>query len=138
MTRSVGGSRPSWRRCLKSHFGVIIGDMELVERFLLGGLIVSAFAVIGDVLRPKGFAGLFGAAPSIALATLTLTLISEGKVYTALEARSMIGGALAFFVYAVACVYLMSKRQVGAAASAYAMLVVWGICVVGFWWALLR
>jgi hypothetical protein len=48
--------------------------VELVERFLLGGLIISAFAVVGDILRPRGFAGLFGAAPSVALATLTLTM----------------------------------------------------------------
>lgn len=37
--------------------------MEYILRFLLGGLIVSIFASIADVLRPKGFAGLFGAAP---------------------------------------------------------------------------
>jgi hypothetical protein len=72
--------------------------MQWLTRFLLGGLIVSAFAVIGDVLRPKGFAGLFGAAPSVALATLTLTLLTEGKQYAALEARSMIAGALAFYL----------------------------------------
>src|ERR1700683_1364915 len=62
--------------------------MQWVTRFLLGGLIVSAFAVVGDVLRPKGFAGLFGAAPSVALATLSLTLLTQGKQYAALEARS--------------------------------------------------
>jgi len=112
--------------------------MQIFFRFLLGGAIVSVFAVAADVLRPKGFAGLFGAAPSIALATLALTLISEGKSYAALEARSMIAGALAFFVYAVSCVYLMTRRRAGAAASAYSMLVVWGICVAGLWWLLLR
>ena len=42
---------------------------EFLIRFLIGGAIVSAFAMIGDVLRPKSFAGLFGAAPSVALAT---------------------------------------------------------------------
>jgi hypothetical protein len=40
--------------------------MEYMIRFLAGGVIVSLFAMIGDVLRPKSFAGLFGAAPSIA------------------------------------------------------------------------
>jgi uncharacterized membrane protein (GlpM family) len=112
--------------------------MQIICRFLLGGAIVSVFAVAADVLRPKGFAGLFGAAPSIALATLTLTLVSVGKTYTALEARSMIVGALAFFVYAVACVYLMTRRRLGAAASAYSMLAVWSICVAGLWALLLR
>jgi hypothetical protein len=43
---------------------------EYVVRFLVGGAVVSAFAMLGDVLRPKSFAGLFGAAPSVALATL--------------------------------------------------------------------
>ena len=112
--------------------------MELVERFLLGGLIVSAFAVVGDVLRPKGFAGLFGAAPSVALATLTLTLLTEGKQYAALEARSMIVGALAFLIYALLCVYLMAKRHFPAAPTTVAMLSVWAMCAFGLWWAILR
>jgi hypothetical protein len=28
----------------------------------LGGAVVSAFAMLGDVIRPKSFAGLFGCA----------------------------------------------------------------------------
>jgi hypothetical protein len=47
---------------------------EIIIRFIVGGLVVSTFAVLGDILRPKSFAGLFGAAPSIALATLGLTI----------------------------------------------------------------
>jgi len=50
--------------------------MQLVIRFLVGGVIVSLFAVLGDVLQPKSFAGLFGAAPSVALATLALTMLT--------------------------------------------------------------
>jgi hypothetical protein len=37
--------------------------MDFVMRFLVGGTIVSLFALIGDVLKSNGFAGLFGAAP---------------------------------------------------------------------------
>ena len=37
---------------------------EYLVRFLVGGVVVSAFAMLGDILRPKSFAGLFGAAPS--------------------------------------------------------------------------
>jgi hypothetical protein len=48
--------------------------LEYALRFLVGGIAVSAFAALGDTLRPKSFAGLFGAAPSIALATLLITL----------------------------------------------------------------
>jgi uncharacterized protein DUF3147 len=43
---------------------------QILVRFLIGGVAVSAFAVLGDLLKPKSFAGLFGAAPSIALAAL--------------------------------------------------------------------
>jgi len=45
----------------------------------MGGMIVSLFASLGDVLKPKSFAGLFGAAPSVALATLGLTVLADGK-----------------------------------------------------------
>jgi hypothetical protein len=38
--------------------------MEFIFRFIVGGLIVSLFAVLGDVLKPRSFAGLFAAAPS--------------------------------------------------------------------------
>ena len=47
---------------------------EYVIRFLAGGVVVSAFAMLGDLLRPKSFAGLFGAAPSVALTTLGIAL----------------------------------------------------------------
>ena len=73
---------------------------DLILRFLIGGTVVSLFAVLGDIFRPKSFAGLFGAAPSIALATLGLTIHHNGKLYAAIEARSMMAGAVAMAVYA--------------------------------------
>jgi len=76
---------------------------ELIIRFIIGGVVVSLFAVIGDVLRPKSFAGLFGAAPSIALATMGLTIAKSGADYAAIEARSMILGAVGFLVYTPLC-----------------------------------
>ena|ERR1700722_2821583 len=102
--------------------------MQLLLRFVLGGVIVALFAVIGDVVRPKGFAGLFSAAPSVALATLSLTLVSEGKLYAALEARSMIAGAIAFLCYALVCVYFMAVRHARVAPTTIAALCVWGLC----------
>jgi Protein of unknown function (DUF3147) len=59
---------------------------EALIRFIIGGLLVTAFAVLGDMLKPKSFAGLFGAAPSVALATLILTIHSEGRVFASAEA----------------------------------------------------
>jgi hypothetical protein len=63
---------------------------ELIVRCLIGGTLVSVFALVGDILRPKSFAGLFGAAPSIALATLGLTIAAQGSEYAAIEVRSMV------------------------------------------------
>ena len=62
---------------------------QIMIRFFVGGAVVSAFAIIGDLLKPKSFAGLLGAAPSVALATLGLTIATEGASYAATESRSM-------------------------------------------------
>ena len=47
---------------------------EYVIRFLVGGVAVSASPMLGDVLRPKSFAGPFGAARSVALAVYSVVV----------------------------------------------------------------
>ncbi len=86
---------------------------------------MSIFAALGEVLRPKSFAGLFGAAPSIALATLGLTIAHDGKAYAALEARSMIAGAVAFVFYAAAFSWILMRYKPPALATSVALLPVW-------------
>jgi len=112
--------------------------MEIIFRFIIGGAVVSVFAVLGDVFEPKSFAGLFGAAPSIALATIALTIHSEGKSYAALEARSMIAGAIALFVYASAASWSMMRHEVRASVSASALISVWLAVAFGLWFVCLR
>jgi hypothetical protein len=51
---------------------------ELFIRFVVGGTVVSCFAVLGDLLKPKSFAGLLGAASSVGLSTLSLTVLKDG------------------------------------------------------------
>jgi uncharacterized membrane protein (GlpM family) len=92
---------------------------------------VSAFAVLGDSLRPKSFAGLFGAAPSIALATLILTVRSEGIAFAATEARSMIFGAIAFPVYASVVCYVIMRFKLSAAISASTLIILWLAIALG-------
>ncbi|WNN92269.1 DUF3147 family protein [Gloeocapsopsis dulcis] len=75
--------------------------LELIFRFLVGDLVVFTFAVISDVLKPKSFAGIFGAAPSVALATLDITFATKGSSYAALEAQAMLAGAVALFFYSL-------------------------------------
>jgi hypothetical protein len=72
---------------------------QIVVRFLVGGAVVSVFALLGDLLKPKSFAGLFGAAPSVALATLSLSVVTDGASCAATEARSMMAGAVSFSEY---------------------------------------
>lgn len=112
--------------------------MDLVVRFLVGGVLVSLFALIGDVLKPKGFAGLFGAAPSVALASLGLTIAAQGRLYAAIEARSMILGAVAFLMYVLACVYFIGMRHFKAAPATVALLSIWAVGAFGLWAAFLR
>jgi uncharacterized membrane protein (GlpM family) len=112
--------------------------MELIFRFIVGGLIVSLFAVLGDVLKPRSFAGLFAAAPSVALATLGLTILTEGKLYAAAESRSMIVGAIALFAYAFIVIQLIMKLKLHAASASISALPVWLLCAIGAWFLMLR
>ena len=99
--------------------------MELGLRFLIGGVVVSAFALCGDLLRPKSFAGLFGAAPSVALASLALTMRQHDASYVALEGRSMVIGAIAFLAYAWVAGQALKRSHTGALAVTVAALPVW-------------
>ena len=99
--------------------------MNTELRFLAGGIAVSAFAALGDILRPKSFAGLFGAAPSIALATLLITLSQKGAPFVAMEGRSMVVGAFALAAYSWTVCVLLKKFQLSSWAATMAALVVW-------------
>jgi hypothetical protein len=112
--------------------------MQWVIRFCIGGVVVSLFSTAGDILRPKGFAGLFSAAPSVALATLTLTALEDGTAVAALEARSMLLGAVALIIYASGCVYLMAKQHVKAGLASLAMLPVWALAAFSLRFLLLK
>jgi hypothetical protein len=111
---------------------------EILLRVLAGGTVVSAFALLGGALKPKSFAGLFGAAPSVAIATLILTVSADGKQYASVEAKSMIFGAAAFFVYAslVSRLLIRGERAVLPVTGLSVML--WLGCALGCWYAVLR
>ena len=111
---------------------------ELLLRFLAGGMFVSAFAILGDVLKPKRFAGLFGAAPSVALATLVLTISSKGKLYAAIEGHSMIAGAFAFLIYSCCVGYCMMRFKWPALRATLLFMPVWLVAAFGVWFAYLR
>jgi hypothetical protein len=111
---------------------------DLLLRFLIGGTVVSLFAVLGDIFRPKSFAGLFGAAPSIALATVGLTIHHEGKLYAATEARSMIAGAAAIAAYAATVSWVLLRYKPPALAVTLALLPLWLGVSFAIWHLFLR
>jgi hypothetical protein len=104
---------------------------EYLLRFIAGGVVVSAFAVFGDTLRPKTFAGLFGAAPSIALATLAITLSQNGAHFVAIEGRSMIVGALALTAYSWTVCLLLKKFMMASLTATLLASVVWFVVAFG-------
>lgn len=111
---------------------------ELIVRFLIGGTLVSAFALVGDILRPKSFAGLFGAAPSIALATLGLTIAAQGREYAAMEAHSMIAGSIAFFIYASMVSKVLMRYRTPALATTLTLMPIWFVTAFGLWFVWVR
>jgi hypothetical protein len=104
---------------------------EYFIRFLIGGVVVSSFAMLGEILRPKSFAGIFGAAPSIALATFGLTIAKEGKAYAAVEAHSMIFGAIAFFIYACASSFVLMRYKLPAQTATIVLMPIWFAVSIG-------
>lgn len=111
---------------------------QMIIRFLIGGAFVSVFALLADVLRPKGFAGLFAAAPSVALATLAMAAVTHGHGYAAQEARSMMVGEVALMGYAIACVYCLGVRLTRTTPTTVVLLALWGIAAMGLYFGLLR
>lgn len=107
---------------------------EAVIRFFIGGVFVSAFAVLGSILKPKSFAGLFGAAPSVALATLFLTVRSDSVAYAAIEARSMILGSVAFLVYAYCVSFVLMRYQFRSSLTATFLIATWLGVAMGLRW----
>lgn len=105
--------------------------MEYLVRFLVGGLAVSAFAVLGDILRPKDFAGLFGAAPSVALATLGIALWQHGASYALTQGEAMMLGAIALFIYSILVCRLLMRRHWNALPATLAALLVWLAVALG-------
>jgi hypothetical protein len=105
--------------------------IETALKALVGGLFVLAFAALAQVLAPKRFAGVFSAAPSVALGGLLLTAAFSGVRDVARSAPGMAVGAVAFAVYCVVAVPLL--RRWGAWRGSAAALVAWaGTAAIGY------
>jgi uncharacterized membrane protein (GlpM family) len=112
--------------------------VQIAFRFIVGGLVVSLFSLIGDLLKPKSFAGIFGAAPSVALATLALTISSKGQQYAATELRATMCGAMALFVYASMVSWITMRYKLTTLMATTTLLPVWLAIALGGWFFFLN
>jgi Protein of unknown function (DUF3147) len=111
---------------------------DALARFLIGGLVVSAFATVGGLFKPTSFAGLFGAAPSVALATLALAISKQGKAFAATECRSMMAGAVGLCLYSILVSQLLSRFRRSALMGTLSALPLWFLTAFGLWRIFLR
>lgn len=89
----------------------------LLAKGLAGGLLVVAFALLSAGLSPKRFAGLFSAAPAVALAGLTITILDTGAHEAHQSAAGMIAGSVGMIAYAALAVPLLARMRAGKAAA---------------------
>lgn len=111
---------------------------DLTVRFIIGGIVVSAFSLIGSLFKPATFAGIFGAAPSIALATLGLTFHKDGGQYVSIEGRSMIAGAVGLLAYSLLLWLLVKRVRLRVLLASVIGLPAWFIVSLGLWWVAYR
>jgi uncharacterized membrane protein (GlpM family) len=108
----------------------------LVAKALIGGIVVVAFAAMGELLRPRGLAGILAAAPSVALASLAVTSATTGTGSATAQATAMVAGAAALFVFCL--VGIESVRRLGALRGSIAATMPWLAVAIGLWAVVLR
>jgi hypothetical protein len=82
--------------------------------------------------------GLFGAAPSIPIATLLIALINKGPHYVSIEGRSMFFGAVALALYCLISCKLMKRFEFSGLASTALAGIGWLASTFGLYWLFLR
>src|SRR6266550_5364425 len=81
----------------------------IAGKALAGGIAVVAFSLIGQAGHPKRFSGLFAAAPSVALASLAMTVLSKGAGATVPYAQGMLVGSAGMLVYCLVSLVLIER-----------------------------
>ncbi|MEY2474447.1 MAG: hypothetical protein QOK28_3776 [Actinomycetota bacterium] len=98
--------------------------VSIVLRAVIAGVLVTAFAMLGDKLSPKKFAGIFSGAPSVALANLVVLAAMKGTSDVADSLVGMILGAVAFII--AACVGVVGYQRLKSMANSVLIWVTWG------------
>jgi hypothetical protein len=111
-----------------------MGDLAMLAlRGLAGGSLVVLFALIGEAVNPKTFSGLFSAAPSVAIASLALTVASEGTSKARQASIGMVVGAVGMVVCCVLAAVAVPRLR-----AFWGSLIAWGgwaVVSLGLYWA---
>jgi uncharacterized membrane protein (GlpM family) len=97
--------------------------VPLVFKALAGACFVTLFALIAETISPKQLSGVFGAAPSVALASLVVTLVTAGTSTAEAATFGMIGGSIAMIGYWAVVARAVDDH--GALVASVASWVVW-------------
>jgi Protein of unknown function (DUF3147) len=105
----------------------------LALRGLAGGTLVVIFALIGEAVSPKAFAGLFSAAPSVAIASLIIIVATEGQAAAQQASAGMMVGGLAM----IACCILAAATipRIQSLKGSLAAWACWLAADLGLYWA---
>jgi hypothetical protein len=105
----------------------------LATRGLLGGIMVAVFALMGEVVTPKAFSGLFSAAPSVAVASLAITAVVDGATGAKQSTVGMVVGGVGI----TACCILAAAAipRIGALWGSAVSWLAWAVVSLGLYWA---
>lgn len=105
-------------------------------RVVAGGALVVAFAMLADRLKPKMFAGLFGAAPSVATAGLIVNGLAMGAARDSKYATGMIAGTVGLLFFSIAAALLV--KHLGAVAGSGLAWLAWAVPAFAVYWLGMR
>ena len=108
----------------------------LVAKGAIGGAVVVVFSALGEVVRPRGLAGITSGAPSIAVASLAVTVVASGVIAATDLARGMVAGA--FGLVAWCLVGAAAVKRFGALKGSMATTGLWFVTAFSLWAAFLR
>lgn len=98
-------------------------------RAVMGGAAVCLFAVVGEMVQPKKFAGIFAAAPAVAVASLAISIATKGAAAGHANALGMVAGAVGMIAYCLVGIFVL--RRLHALAGSIVVMPVWAAVAGG-------
>lgn len=105
----------------------------LALRGLAGGSLVVLFALVSELVKPKAFAGLFAAAPSVAVASLAITVIADSATKAREASIGMVVGAVGLAACCMVAVGAVPRLR--AFWGSIVAMAAWAVAGLGLYWA---